>query len=60
MLVTKALCFTHLLAHTHNADRGLPKKFKDEHVKLDLKLRVCAPITFGASGSKVTKLFHVT
>ena len=28
----------------------LPKKFKGEHVKFSLKLRVCAPITLGLVG----------
>ena len=39
-----------LLAHTTNRVRGLPKKFKGEHLKLGLKFHTCAPITLGVVG----------
>jgi len=39
-----------LVAHTPNGDGGPLKKFKDEHVKLGLKFRVCAPITLALVG----------
>jgi len=39
-----------LLAHTTNQVRGLPKNFKGEHLKLDLKFHIGAPISLGIAG----------